>query len=324
MKQFLLQTKADSEGRLVLGGRDFHYLAQVLRMKAGECINAITPEGAPVILTIAKLGRDSLEAQLKAAPDAGPGNGAASPPGAGMVLFQALPQLGKMDLIVRQAAEAGLGTIVPFISARSQAQAQARFERWERIVREARQQSGSPVATVVHPVVSLDTALSFWSRPESPPASKQGFIFHPRQGLDDSVRGSGPVNLSSMSKSPKGLDDSVRGSGPVNPSSMSKSRKGLDDSVRGSGPVNPSSLSKPRQGLDEGSITLYLKRKPSLIGLVIGPEGGFEEREVEAFCKEGFIQVKFPCATVLRCETAAIYAVAAVQSLLEAVDAQAD
>ena len=91
-----------------------------------------------------------------------------------IILFQALPKGEKMDLIVRQAAEGGLSEIVPFIAEHSipkldtrgrrgsGAGAEKKQARWERIVKEARQQSGSPIATKVSSVLSMDGLLARW------------------------------------------------------------------------------------------------------------------------------------------------------------------
>ena len=68
--------------------------------------------------------------------------------------FQFIPKPQKLELIVRQATECGVKNIVPVISEYTQkGSAQAlsgdRIERLQRIVREARQQSGSPTDTRV-------------------------------------------------------------------------------------------------------------------------------------------------------------------------------
>jgi 16S rRNA (uracil1498-N3)-methyltransferase len=82
-----------------------------------------------------------------------------------------------MDLVVRQATEAGVSAVLPLLSARTVASDAAegggtRVARWERIVREALQQSGSDVVTrVLEPLElsALPTALdSLGIRPSDP------------------------------------------------------------------------------------------------------------------------------------------------------------
>jgi 16S rRNA (uracil1498-N3)-methyltransferase len=79
------------------------------------------------------------------------------------MLFQALPKGEKMDLIVRQAAEGGLAEIVPFASEFSATKTSGqKFSRWERIIREARQQSGSASETAIRQPLAIDGLFAYW------------------------------------------------------------------------------------------------------------------------------------------------------------------
>jgi 16S rRNA (uracil1498-N3)-methyltransferase len=67
-----------------------------------------------------------------------------------------------MDLIIRQAVEAGAERIVPLVSDHAVARPEemnARLERWRRIAREAREQSGAARPTVIEPPARLDEAI---------------------------------------------------------------------------------------------------------------------------------------------------------------------
>jgi 16S rRNA (uracil1498-N3)-methyltransferase len=147
LKQFLLQNPLLPDGRVILSGKDYHYLVRVRRMKSGDVINAMLPDGVQAQLTVISVGKDTLLCERNRAADGNP------PPNArpAVILLQALPRPAKMDLLVRQAAEGGASMIVPFAGRYSakEARTPSRLERWQRIVREARQQSGSPVATTV-------------------------------------------------------------------------------------------------------------------------------------------------------------------------------
>ena len=64
-----------------------------------------------------------------------------------------------MDLVIRQATEAGVKIIVPVAGERSRSIISGdnrKEDRWNRIIREARQQSGSPVATELQGLISPD------------------------------------------------------------------------------------------------------------------------------------------------------------------------
>jgi 16S rRNA (uracil1498-N3)-methyltransferase len=80
-------------------------------------------------------------------------------------LAQAIPKAGKMDLIVKTAAELGTDVIIPFTAVRSVSRiagekASAKVDRWQKIVREAARCSRSPRLTVIEPVLSFADMLS--------------------------------------------------------------------------------------------------------------------------------------------------------------------
>ena len=165
MKQFVLNKPPDNNGIIQLDGKDFHYLVRVRRLAAGEYFSAILPSGKEAQIKIISINKDVLKGEVQIFSH-GEHRGTESteriPP---LILFQALPKGDKMDLIVRQAAETGIAEIVPFISEFSVAKKSAgtaKFSRWERIIKEARQQSGSKTATIIHQPLTIKELLEYW------------------------------------------------------------------------------------------------------------------------------------------------------------------
>jgi 16S rRNA (uracil1498-N3)-methyltransferase len=184
LKQFLPQSPLLPDGRVILSGKDYHYLVRVRRVKTGDTINAVLPDGADARLTVISVGKDTLTcAAGKAAtenpvPDARPS----------IILLQALPRPAKMDLLVRQAAEGGVRVIVPFTGRHSvkEAGTSSRLERWRRIVREARQQSGSPVATTVADICqNAAAALDYYRKTRT--GNTAALVLHERTSGADGV-----------------------------------------------------------------------------------------------------------------------------------------
>lgn len=68
--------------------------------------------------------------------------------------------------------------------------------------------------------------------------------------------------------------------------------------------------------LDTGSLHGYLSSRPKTVGLIVGPEGGLSEAEIEVFRSLGALPVWLG-PFVLRAETASVYAVAAVNTILQ-------
>ncbi|MDP3179058.1 MAG: RsmE family RNA methyltransferase, partial [Spirochaetaceae bacterium] len=167
MRQFVLPEEWDGSPRLTVGGGRARYLARVLRLAVGDEFPAIDARGGPWLCAVIKIEAENLELGVSPRdvdqrpgplPDLRGGKSGAEPlpvaPSSGgdpplpfLTLVQGIPKGAKMDQIVRQAAEAGVARIIPLESLR--ACACARAERWDRIVREALQQSGSPIMTRV-------------------------------------------------------------------------------------------------------------------------------------------------------------------------------
>lgn len=183
MKQFLLPAPPDADGSVRLTGKDYHYLVRVRRFKAGDSFRALLPgdgdpaaPGGEVLVQVRSVDGETLAGQclpLNAGRETGP-----LPP---ILLFQALPKGTKMDLIVRQAAELGISGIVPFAAERSIPKlrdGEGRSGRWERIIREARQQSGSGIPTSLHESLDTEGLLAYWEGLKGAHRRPLGLLFH--------------------------------------------------------------------------------------------------------------------------------------------------
>lgn len=129
----------------------------MLRLAEGDEADAVDPAGTAWRLRLVRVGPSSCTAEAVAA-------AATAPPAAplALVLLQCLPKGAKMDLIIRQAVEAGVERVVPLVSDRAVARGEGggqRLERWRRIAREAREQSGAARPAVIEPPVRLDEAV---------------------------------------------------------------------------------------------------------------------------------------------------------------------
>jgi len=259
----------------------------VLRLEEGDTFPGIDPSGRRWLCELAESGRDRLVIAVRPLPpdweardhleDLRSGRGTRRPVGAAaaepaapaarpdspegrprLILAQGIPKGTKMDLIVRQAAEAGVSRVIPILARRSVAawpaaagrseaarSGAARLERWRRMAREGLQQSGSPTATSV----------------------------------DEAVDAEG---LAAALGEPRG---------------------------------RRLALLLDAEALAQDTLHRYLCEAPDEIVLCVGPEGGFDAQESRTFAEAGFVPLKLPCA-VLRTETAALYAVAAVEIVL--------
>lgn len=268
MRRFILMKEPNSSGRICLEGKDYHYLARVLRLREGASFRALLPAGEEVLLQVVKLGPGKLEAEcipektIKDLSDPEKSHKLQSywdqlrqvsliPQ---IILCQALVKGPKMDQIVRQAVEVGVTNIVPFVSHRSvprpklHGEKEKRRERWNRIVKEARQQSGSNIDTMIEETLDLVGLINYWEDVHKQDASALGIVLH-------------------------------------------------------------------QDPLAQGTLHGYLNHGQAPVLLVIGPEGGLTDDEISLLVQAGFKPLLVN-ANVLRTETAALFAIASVYTLL--------
>jgi 16S rRNA (uracil1498-N3)-methyltransferase len=245
MKQFLLPQWYAGQTRISISGQDYRYLARVLRLRQGAALPAVDARGARYVMTITSVGRAEAEAEISPAQAPAPEPGVAP-----ITLLQCLPKGRKIDLIIRQATEAGVSRILLLESERCVARASedaARMTRLSKIAREALQQSGNPRLPVIEgprPLGSVRDTAGSWGT---------ALFFH-------------------------------------------------------------------EERLAAGTLHELLAGPHERISILIGPEGGLSAAETGLLMDAGFHSAHLG-ETVLRVETAAIYAIAAVQMILQERDA---
>jgi len=179
MKQFILNSKP-LNNVVRLKNDDYRYLVRVRRLAVGEFFPAVLPGGEEVQVQVSSIDHGVLTGRLVPVEHLKTQKEDIPP----IVLLQALPKADKMDLIVRQAAEGGVSEVVPFVSEFSVAKVNTtgqKFTRWERIVKEARQQSGSGIATRIHQPLTFNGLFDYWNKLQEKEAL--GLLFH-HQGLE--------------------------------------------------------------------------------------------------------------------------------------------
>lgn len=174
MKQFIIEYEPDANGMLTLDSKAFGYLVKVRRMREGDILHALLPSGA-ADMVIDSINTVKKELRLKR--QIPPADTLAAYPiptvdsetrnrftvsAAELILLQWILKGSKTDIIIRQATEAGVRVILPVIGEFSVAKKQnpAQLERFRRIIKEARQQSGSPVDTIITAPAPLAEVLT--------------------------------------------------------------------------------------------------------------------------------------------------------------------
>ncbi|MCF0237934.1 MAG: 16S rRNA (uracil(1498)-N(3))-methyltransferase [Sphaerochaetaceae bacterium] len=259
MRLYLLPSYFDGSDTLVLTNKDYNYLVRVLRMKEGQKIMGRDKEGGlwnlqiesitPKECVLSTQRTQDLISQTDALPQKNP----LKP----IILYQCLPKGRKIDDIIRMATEAGIAEIVLVHSkncvATYEGKEKGKLERFDSMVKEAIQQSGSIVPTKVTGVIELEDIPSHF----------------------------------------------------VKASSYTKDKKNV-------GLVLHQCVVKE----DQKNLIDCLKNSNGTIGIVVGSEGGLTEEECNFLINKNFNAILLN-TNILRCETAGIYAIGAVQTIIE-------
>ena len=179
-----------------------------------------------------------------------------------ILLAQGILKGAKMDLVVRQAAETGVSLIIPLSTSRTvgrvpEAESTSnRRLRWERIIKEALQQSGSAVKTLIADPLDLGKLPAAFGLEAKPLASIRNAKFpEPQRAIG--------VSATDIPASP-----SLRRVGIL-----------LHETP-----------------LAQAALHEYLTDEPGELLVCVGPEGGFSPEEAAFLIESGFLPYKLPGA----------------------------
>ncbi len=154
MKQFLIKEEIQSGQRLSLEGEDFHYLCRVRRLKPGDALEIMDSNSTQFSAELSSVNDGSCELLVG---DELLGRGARD---YSLHLYLCLCKGKKTDTMIRQAVEAGVDEITLVDSRYSQVKisgdSSGKFDRWQKIIKEARQQSGSSIDTQLQGLIGFD------------------------------------------------------------------------------------------------------------------------------------------------------------------------
>ncbi len=160
MTRFHLAPGAVQGDRVIFEASAAHHLGRVLRAAVGDLVQAVDPHGELLSVRLTEIAprraaglvvaraRLDTESPLR------------------LTLAQAVPKGDKMESIVRMTTELGVTRVIPLMTERGVVRleperSRSRLARWQRVAREAAQQSGRAAV----PEITAPRALSGW-RPD--------------------------------------------------------------------------------------------------------------------------------------------------------------
>ena len=139
---------------VTLTGEHARQILSVLRLKPPEHIIALDNSGLEFEVEIENTARETVRGRI-VRKDPGAGE-----PSTRITLYQALLKSDKFELVLQKGVELGVGAFVPFISERCVVgkPGESKVKRWDKIIREAAEQSGRAVLPPLRAALSFEDA----------------------------------------------------------------------------------------------------------------------------------------------------------------------
>ncbi len=158
MNRFFLEKSPDRQGQVTFASEDRSHIARVLRLRPGDSVLAVFG-GAEYQVELTQVGAGGVTGLVRA--ELRPHR----EPEIRVTLVQGLPKGDKMETIIQKGTEIGAAAFWPAQAERSvvkldRGKAAGRRERWQKVAREAAQQSGRLTVPEVLPVGDLSEILA--------------------------------------------------------------------------------------------------------------------------------------------------------------------
>lgn len=160
MYRFFVENNQVKDKEILINGQDVKHIAHVLRLEIGEKIVICNRQGIEYCCIINSIGKDYVKALILNE------NQSKNELSTKVFLFQGIPKLDKMELIIQKAVELGVYEIVPVMMTRSVVKINSnnrdkKMIRWNKIAESASKQCHRGIIPKVHEPLTFDEALQY-------------------------------------------------------------------------------------------------------------------------------------------------------------------
>ncbi|MFZ7945453.1 16S rRNA (uracil(1498)-N(3))-methyltransferase [Neobacillus sp. 19] len=139
MQRYFVNKHANDD-RFFINNEDRHHIVKVMRMQMGDQIICVDPEGKQAICRLAEITDESVVADVVQWKDE------VSELPISITIASGLPKGDKLEWIIQKGTELGAHQFLPFAASRSvvkwdEKKAAKKIERWQKIAKEAAEQS---------------------------------------------------------------------------------------------------------------------------------------------------------------------------------------
>lgn len=153
LQRYFVSPNQWNDSHVVIQGDDAAHIAKVMRMKPGEKVICSNGEGVDFIVELQTVSNSEVVArQIEKLENN-------REPSIQVTIAQGLAKGDKMDLVIQKGTEIGMAKLIPFSSSRAIVQLDAkkeskRIERWEKIAKEAAEQSHRSIIPEISAVLT--------------------------------------------------------------------------------------------------------------------------------------------------------------------------
>lgn len=139
-------------------GEDAVHISKVLRSKQGDRFTVCDGRGTDYLCSLQTAGAEVILEILEKRP-------CVAEPKLKLTLYQALPKLDKMEMIIQKSVELGVNRIVPVMTERCVSRPSAesmerKIKRWQKISESAAKQSERGIIPKIEPMLTFKEAVS--------------------------------------------------------------------------------------------------------------------------------------------------------------------
>ena len=153
MQRFFVNRQCIDHESIILEGDIIHQIRNVLRLQSGERIVVFDNDGLEYTVILDKVEKNQVKGTIcntKQAVESA----------IKITLYQALLKSDRFEFVLQKCTEIGVSIFVPVVCERCVARKPGanKVERWEKVIREAAEQSGRGILPVLKSTVSFDNA----------------------------------------------------------------------------------------------------------------------------------------------------------------------
>jgi RsmE family RNA methyltransferase len=300
---FFVAKNSITPDSVLITGEDFNHLVKVLRARVGDIVEISDNESKRYKTILAGIKKDEALLQIKQANSIIKKSHRVS-------LFLCLLKKEAMEFAIQKTAEIGVDRIIPVLSARTVVEIESKktknkILRWQQIALGASKQCKRDfICEIAEPMDFGIIDVAYYN-----------LFFLPVEDLYLDEKASLAPCLKDYFLS---LKDIINGLKDKNAADKTEDRNIAADSKSLNILQNPEIKNNTKSSNNNGdSAGIPNRPNPfSEIAYIVGPEGGFEKKEVLDLVKKGAFSINFG-TNILRSETASIYFISILDYLFK-------